>query len=94
MRLNQRRIRYDRNGLSNIIYCSKGEVRIKLDFSNLTFQVMNHVNFVYESGTGVSVPMLKKKAKRAVEKLFDAQFQKEKRPGRVGRRIGGLPSKE
>lgn len=93
MRLNQKRIRYDSTGLSNIIYSSKGEVRIKLDFDTLTYQVQNHVNYVYETGSAPSLAMLKKKAKRAVEHVMDAQFQKEKRPARQGKRIGGLPSK-
>jgi hypothetical protein len=94
MRLNQRRIRYDSTGLSNIIYCSKGEVRIKLDVTNLTFQVLNHVNYVHAEGKAGSLAMLKKKAKRAVEEVMDAQFQKEARPARQGKRIGGLPSKK
>lgn len=91
-----KRIRYDSTGLSNTKFPTiKGPLRIKLSEDKLACQLVqsDHLDVVVQELNAVSEAMLKKKIKKALEELMGVEFKKEARPGRKGKRIGGLPSK-
>lgn len=91
-----KRIRYDSTGLSNTKFPTiKGPLRIKLFEDGLKCQFVqaDHLEVVVQELNAVSKAMLKKKIKKALEELMGVEFKKESRPGRKGKRIGGLPSK-
>lgn len=90
LKVNVARIRYQDDGVSKQILTPHGMMTIKLDFNNLTFEIVNHVNYVVASGKSKSLAGLKKKAKSVLSKLTGIEFKKDSRPARKGKRIGGI----
>lgn len=91
-----KRIRYNSEGISNSKFPTiKGPIRVKLLNNNLTCQLVqaDHLDVVVQEFSAVSEAMLKKKIKKELSELMGVELKKESRPGRKGKRIGGLPSK-
>jgi hypothetical protein len=86
MKLNTKRIRYDKKGLSEKIVTHKGIFQIQLDIMNMSFKIINATNNLklFEKSGTKSLHVLKRWAKRELSKLADISFEKEKRPARLG----------
>lgn len=94
--VNFKRIRYNEEGFSNSKYPTiHGLIRIRILESEVKFQITNadNPNTVFFEQTAKSLAMLKKQIKVKLAEIMNVQLPKESRPGRKGKRIGGLPSK-
>lgn len=93
---NFKRIRYNEYGYSNSKFATvKGLIRIRILEAELKYQIVNadKLEKVLAEVTAKSMVMLKRKIKKHLAELMNVTLPKESRPGRKGKRIGGLPSK-